>query len=171
MSRSRHRRSPAEPARVSDAMPLSARVAWTYLATVFAGMATVLLVVISDQSLTLLICAGATADEDAALTCKLSAAIWIALVGFVLLLLPALRVVKLDWWLWVTMVAAAGLLVATDEVLSWWWWLAAALLPAGAALASADWDRGPRFRRWQHGILLGLLVAAVAALTWWYLRP
>ncbi len=169
MSQRRSRKRVAAVAHSVEAMPISARVAWAYLATVFAGVAAGVLGVVADQSLTLLICSGA-ADEEASLTCKISSALWISLVAFLLCLLPAVRLVKLDWWLWLTMVALAGLLVATDQVLAWWWWVAAALLPAAAALLSADWERGESFRRWQRVTLLGLVAVAVAALLWWYLQ-
>ncbi|HQZ00155.1 MAG TPA: hypothetical protein PKV13_07870 [Propionicimonas sp.] len=162
----------AEP----DFMPASARVAWTYLATLIALVAAGVVVVLGNQTVGVLVCtgagAGAGADVDAddlAVTCRLWWAIWLAIGGFLVALLPAVRALKLDWWLWLTLVAGSGLLVALDSVTDWWWWLLAALLPAAAALASADWERGPRVRRAQLGALIGLAVAAVAALIWWYL--
>ncbi|MCA0294349.1 MAG: hypothetical protein LCH96_03365 [Actinobacteria bacterium] len=151
-------------------MPVSARVAWSYTAIVVATAATGFLVVLFNQTVAVMVCAAAGKDTDAFAECKLGVALWVALLGFVLCLLPAVLMLKLGWWLWAAMAAAAGLLVATDAMTEWWWWAVAALVPAAAALASADWGRGRVFRRWQLGIILALDAAAAATLVWWYLK-
>lgn len=155
------------PAETVDVMPVSARVAWSYLASVLAAVGAALLVVLANQTLARLLCTGGSAD-DALASCKLGWAIWSGLAGFVLCLIPALLVLKLDWWLWAAMFAGMGFLISTDAIDEWWWWVAAALVPAAASLLSADWQRGRTFRRVQVGLVLALDVAAVAALVWWY---
>ncbi|MCC6498123.1 MAG: hypothetical protein IT193_17870, partial [Propionibacteriaceae bacterium] len=90
--------------------------------------------------------------------------------GFLLCLIPALLLLKLDWWLWAAFFAGAGFLVAADAASEWWWWLTAALIPAAAALLSADWERGASVRRWQLAAVLALDAAAVTALAWWFVN-
>lgn len=166
MSRRRpHQR--ARPAEVVDVMPVSARVAWSYLAAVLAAVGAALVVVLSNQTLAQILCTGGSGD-DAIASCKLGYAIWAGLAGYVLCLVPALLVLRLDWWLWAAMFAGLGFLISTDAIDEWWWWVAAALVPAAAAVLSANWDRGARFRRVQVGLVLALDAAAVAALVWWY---
>ena len=159
-------------AAVPDYMPVSARVAWTYLAVVLAVFGTGLVVVIGHQALSNVICPPVDTDTtgDLQATCEVGYLIWSAMAGFLLCLIPALRLLKLDWWLWAAMVAGAGFLVAVDAATEWWWWGIGALLPAAAALASADWAKGPRVRRWQLIALLVLDAGAIAALAWWYLN-
>lgn len=155
---------------IADVVPVSARVAWAYLAVLLSAVAAAVLVALLNQTLATVVCDSATAGDDPVASCRIGIAIWTGLGGFLLCLAPALRLLKLDWWLWFAMLAAAGLLVATDAVTQWWWWGIAALVPAGAALASADWARGPTFRRGQLALILVLDAAAAAALVWWYLQ-
>lgn len=152
-------------------MPVSARVAWTYLGVLLAAVAAGVLVAIANQLIAPLFCpsVGGLID-DAAAACRLGVAIWSSVAAFLLCLAPVLMALKLDWWLWAAVSAGAALLVTADAVEQWWWWVLAACVPALAALISADWDRGAKFRRRQ---LIGLLVldaVALAALVWWYLN-
>ena len=151
-------------------MPVSARVAWTYLAVVMALFGTGLVAVVANQVLAAAVCPPSADDVtgDLQATCAVGYLIWSTIAAFLLCLIPALRLLKLDWWLWAAVVAGTGSLIAVDAATEWWWWLAAALLPAAAALASAEWERGARFRRWQLVALLVLDAAAIAALVWWY---
>lgn len=168
----RRAQAAVRPAAVPDYLPVSARVAWTYLAVVLAVFGTGLVVVIGHQALISVICPPVAADTtgDLQATCEVGYLIWSSMAGFLVCLMPALRLLKLDWWLWAAMVAGAGFLVAVDAATEWWWWLAAALIPAAAALASANWEKGPLARRWQLIALLVLDAAAIAALVWWYFR-
>jgi hypothetical protein len=156
----------AEP----DFMPVSARVAWTYLAVVLAAFGAGLVVVVVHTALIRVICPVVEGDTagDLQLTCEVGYVIWSSMAAFLLCLIPAVRLLKLDWWLWAAMAAAAGYLVAVDRATDWWWWAAGALVPAAAALVSADWGRGPLVRRWQLIALLALDAGAIAALVWWY---
>jgi len=160
------------PVVAPDFMPVSARVAWTYLAVVFAILGTGLVVVIGHTAFTNSVCPPITGDTtgDLQATCEVGYLIWSAVLGYLLCLIPALRLLKLDWWLWAALAAGSGFLVAVDAVAEWWWWGIAALLPAAAALISHDWEKGPVVRRWQLAGLLGLDVAAIAALVWWYVN-
>ena len=160
----------SRPAAVPDYLPVSARVAWTYLAVVLAVFATGLVVVIAHQALGAAICPPIADDTtgDLQATCEVGYLIWSTMAGFLLCLIPAVLLLKLDWWLWAAMAAGAGFLVAIDRSTEWWWWLAAVLIPAASALASADWGRGPLVRRWQLVALLVLDAGAIAALVWWY---
>lgn len=168
MSRRRAQQSPGSASVLVQDMPISARVAWAYLGSVLAAAGAGLGALMASQSVNRLVCANASGEG--ALTCRVGAWIWSAVVCFVIFLLPAFRMLKLDWWLWLTMVAGAGLLVAVDQVTEWWWWLLAALLPAAAALLSADWERGARFRAWQQRGLVALVGLAIAGLVWWFVR-
>lgn len=157
-------------ATVTD-MPVSARVAWSYLSVVMAGAAMAFLVLLFNQTVAVVACAAAGGqDTDAFAECKLGVAIWVSLLGFILCLLPSVLLLKLGWWMWAAMAAAAGFLIATDAMAEWWWWVVAAFVPAAAAFATHDWERGPLFRRWQVGVILALDVAAAALLVWWYLK-
>lgn len=153
---------------VPDFMPVSARVAWTYLGALLAAVAAGVVVALVNQTTANLICPAAQGEDDAVVVCRLAFAIWSTIAAFLLCLIPALLLLKLDWWLWAAMVAGAGFLVTLDAVDQWWWWLLAALVPAAAALVSADWERGAAFRRWQLGLVLALDVAAIGALVWWF---
>ncbi|MFT4108015.1 hypothetical protein [Propionicimonas sp.] len=157
-------------AAVVDDLPISARVAWSYVAALLAGIGTALLVVLSNQTLAVIVCSGLGSTDDAIADCKLGFGIWTAVIGYVVCLLPAVLLLRLGWWIWVSMAALAGLLVSTDAVTQWWWWAAAALVPAVAALISAEWGAGRVFRRVQLGVLLLLVVAAGVLLWWWYTR-
>jgi hypothetical protein len=154
---------------VPDALPVSARVAWSYLATLLAAVGALGLVVVANATVSVLVCANATGGDDPVAGCQVGLAIWVALAGFVLCSAGTVLLVKLDLWLWAALAALVGLLVAADAVTEWWWWALAALVPAAAALASAEWGRGPAFRRAQRGMLVGLAVVALAVLVAWYL--
>ena len=167
----RRARTQTDPVEVPDFMPVSARVAWTYLGVLLAAVAAGVLVAMANQLIAPLFCPseGGLVD-DAGAVCRLGVAIWSSIAAFLLCLAPALLALKLDWWLWAATFTGAALLVVTDAVHEWWWWVLAALVPAAAALISADWDRGPVFRRRQLIGLLVLAAAALAALAWWYLN-
>ena len=162
--------SAVRPVAAPDFMPVSARVAWTYLAVILAVIGAGLVVVVSHQVLSTVICPPLADDTsgDLQASCEVGYLVWSTMAGFLLCLIPAVLLLKLDWWLWAAMVAGAGLLVAADAPTEWWWWGIAAVLPAVAALLSAHWEKGPRVRRWQLVGLLVLDAAAVAALVWWY---
>lgn len=164
----RRARVQSRPSEVGDVMPVSARVAWSYLAAVLAAVGAGLVVVLSNQTLAVFLCKGAGSADDALASCKLGWAIWAGLIGFALCLIPALLLLKLDWWLWAAMVAGLGSLIATDAITEWWWWAVAAFVPALASLVSANWQRGRSLRRIQLGAVLALDLAAAAALVWWY---
>lgn len=168
MGRRRAARGQAAPVEIVDVLPASARLAWAYLASLLSTAGAALLVVLSNQTIGALACAGATGGDDPVGECRVGVAVWVALAGFLVCLLPAVLLLKQDGWLWAAMFAGVGFLIAADAVVEWWWWAAAALVPAAAALASAEWRRGRSFRRVQLGVLLALDAAAVAALVWWY---
>lgn len=165
----RRARLQASAVETVDFMPVSARVAWSYLAALLAVVGAALVVVLANQTLAVLACGAASGADDAVASCKLGYAIWSGVGGFLLCLVPAVLALRLGWWLWSAMVAGLGFLVASDGMGEWWWWLAAALVPTAAALVSANWGRGRGFRRGQLAFLIVLDVGAVAALVWWYL--
>jgi hypothetical protein len=149
-------------------MPVSARVAWAYLASLLAAIAAAGLVAVSTQSVARLACSSATGD--AATSCRMGMYIWVALLGFLVCLIPLALAMKLDWWLIAAMWASAALWLAGDSIGDWWWWALALLMPAAAALLSANWDRGRKFRRWQLIAVGVLVVAGFAAVWWWFLN-
>jgi hypothetical protein len=151
-----------------EVMPVSARIAWTYLASLLAAIAAAGLVTLATQSLARVVCQSTTAD--AASSCRMGLYIWVALLGFLVCLIPLARVVKLDWLLIISMWAGAALWLASDSIGDWWWWAIGLLLPASAAAVSADWERGPKFRRCQWIVVSALAVAGLAAVIWWYVN-
>ena len=168
MSRRRARIAPTSTRVDTGELPVSARVAWTYLAALVAAVIAAGLVVLNNQLIAPLICRdpadGAIAD------CKVGLGIWAALAAFLLVLIPAALLARLDLWLVATLWAEIGLWVAVDAIDRWWWWLVVLLMPAAAALASAQWGSGERVRRAQRVGILVLLAAAILALVWWYQR-
>lgn len=158
------------PARVEwrEDLPPSARVAWAYLSSLIAAVGAGALALLATQTLAVGLCRGSV-DGDIA-DCKLGWAIWSSVAAFLLLLVPIAWRARLGWWFSVVMWAGVGWWVASDAIDQWWWWAAAIVLPAVAALLSADWDRGARFRRVQLGVVVAALVGAVSALIWWYLH-
>jgi hypothetical protein len=156
---------PAARAEVGD-LPASARVAWSYLAALISTLCATGLVLVANQTAAAVLCRAA---EDAA-DCKLGWAIWLALGGFLLSLIPIALKLKLDWLLVAAMWAGVGLWVAFDAIDQWWWWVIAPLLPAASALFTADWRGGVMVRRVQVAGVVALVAAAVGALIWWYLR-
>lgn len=147
-------------------MPVSARVAWTYLSSLLALVAAAVAVVIANSSVAVALCTSPAVASVG--DCKLGWAIWVSYFAFLLALIPVALWLKLDWWLIVTMWSLAGLWLAVDSIDQWWWWVSALLTPAAAALLSADWDKGPQVRSWQRGLLIAVAVAAAAAMVWWY---
>lgn len=166
MSRRRARSAPVAHRTVADVMPVSARVAWTYVACVLAGVVTGLLIVVTNVSVAPVLCRAATGDDFS--DCKFAWVIWVGIVGFVLCLLPTVLMLKLGAWLWAAALAGLAFLVASGALDQWWWWALAGLTPAAAALVSANWERGQTVRRIQLALVIVLDVAAVAALVWWY---
>ncbi len=165
----RRAQGPVRPAEVAEVIPVSARVAWCYLAALLAGVGAALLVLVSDRTLAVVACASASGTDDATASCQFGYAIWVGLAGFLVWLLPAVLALRLGWGTWLALASAGAFLVAADSVAEWWWWLAAALVPAAAAMAGADWGRGEAFARGQRLGLTGLAVVAAATLAWWYL--
>jgi hypothetical protein len=168
MARRRAKAAQAHARVVPEELPVSARVAWSYLAAVLAVLVAAGFVLVTNQTLAVISCRD-TADGAIA-DCKFGWAIWSGLAGFLLGLVPIARKLKLDWWLIASMWAGVGIWVAADAIGQWWWWLLALALPAITALISANWHRGGQLRRWQLGLLIALGVAAVADLVWWYLN-
>ncbi len=167
MSRRRARSAP-QVLRVTDAdfMPVSARVAWSYVACLLAGVVTGLLVVVTNVAVAPLACRAATGDDFG--DCKFAWMIWVGIIGFVLSLLPAALMVKLGPWLWAAAVAGLAFLVAVGAIDQWWWWALVVLVPAAAALLSATWEYAPALRRAQRVVIVVLDVAAALTLAWWY---
>ena len=83
-----------------DLMPVSARVAWTYLAVVLAVFGTGLVVVVAHTAFTTFVCPPVPEDTtgDLQATCEVGYLIWSAFAAFLVCLIPALRLLKLDWW-------------------------------------------------------------------------
>ncbi len=168
MSRRRARIAPTSTRVESGDLPVSARVAWTYLAALIAALIAAGLVVLNNQLVAPLVCRdpadGAIAD------CKFGLGIWASLVAFLLVLIPVALKARLDLWLVATLWAEIGLWVAVDAVDRWWWWLVVLVMPAVAAVASAQWGSSPQARLAQKIGILVLLGAAIMALGWWYLN-
>lgn len=170
MARKRAQARVAEGA-AANWLPPSARVAWAYLAVLLAAVGAGLLVVVLHPGISGLICGVATTSDDAAVACSLGVGIWLSIAAFLVALAPSVRVLKLDWWLWLALAAGNGaLIMAADAVGEWWWWLIAALLPAAAALISADWERGRRFRGLQRTLICTLAAASAIGVAIWFIN-
>lgn len=152
----------------SDELPVSARVAWTYLASLIAAVIAVGLVVLSNQLVAPLVC---TDPADGAIAdCKFALGLWVALGGFLVVLVPVALKARLGGWLVALLWAEIGLWVAADAIARWWWWAVVLVMPALAALGSTRWSRSARVVWGQRIGIIAILMAAVAALIWWYLR-
>ncbi len=147
-------------------MPVSARVAWTYLVSLLSLVISGIAVAISNQSLALFLCRDAASDTAG--DCQLGWAIWVGLAAFLIVFIPVARRARLDWLLIALLWSGVAWLLAIDSMEQWWWWVLAVLMPAIVALASADWDRGPGVRAWQRGGTIAAAVSAVAAIVWWF---
>ena len=158
----------AQPASSSagDAAPPSARVAWSYVASLAAAIVTGLLVVITNAMVAPAACSAATGSDFA--DCKFGWLIWVTIAGFVLCLLPAALALKLGAWMWATAASALGLLMTTGAYDQAWWWVTVALVPAAAALLSANWERGDGLRWTQRAVIAVLGIAAIVAIAWWF---
>jgi len=166
MARRRARAPQAHLRAVPDQLPASARVAWSYLASLAAAIAAAGVVVVTNQSAAVVLCQASTSEVVA--DCKFSWMIWSGLFGFLLALIPIALKAKLDWWLILTMWSGVGFWLSADAIGQWWWWAAALVLPAVAALVSADWGQGKLVRRWQLAGLGAVGIAAIGAVIWWY---
>lgn len=149
---------------------LAGRVAWTYLATVGAAALGGLVALVAYQFVDPLVCGPATGEQaEQALACSLVAGMGLWVAGFAAAFAGMLALVKLDRRLvaWLALVAGlVGLLAGIGGLGEWWWTVALLLLPAGAALASAEWSDDRRFRLAQQGVLGALLAAGLAVLAW-----
>lgn len=149
-------------------LPPSARVAWAYLSSLIAAVGAGGVALLATQTLAVGLCHGA-GDGDIA-DCKFGWAIWSSVAGFLVLLVPIAWKARLGWWFSVVMWAAMGWWIALDAIGQWWWWPALLLIPAAAALASTEWSPELTFRRAQRIGMAVLLVSAVLALVWWFVR-
>ena len=129
MAKRRADRRPLPQQAPPELMPPSARVAWAYLAGLLALVGAGLLVVLANQVFPALVCPAGPDLAEANLSCRLGLVIWSGIGGFLLCLVPAVLLLKLDWWLWVALAAGAGLMLAADAVDQWWWWTLAAAQP------------------------------------------
>lgn len=146
-------------------LPLSARIAWSYLASVGALVIAGGTVVIGNASFGTAACRAMS--SDAAADCRLGWAVVSALVGLALGWVLLGLLLHLGWRYALAATSVAALLVAVDRLETWWWWALAALIPLAATLVSHDWGDGPRATRIQDIGLAVLGVAAIAALVWW----
>ncbi len=107
------------------------------------------------------LCAG----DDA--SCALGWMVLIGMAGYALALLPACAIGGLGIWFWVAYLAGYAPLMMVAAVGDWWWWVALVLLPPVAAAASAPLGRDVVPLQQRIG-LLGLAVAGLALVIWWY---
>lgn len=146
-------------------LPVSARIAWSYLASVGALVIAGGTLVLGNASVGTAACRATS--SDAAADCRLGWAVVSTLVGLALGWVLLGLLLQLGWRYALAATSVAALLVAVDRLETWWWWALAALIPLAAALASHDWGDGPRATRIRDIGLAVLGVAAVAALVWW----
>lgn len=146
-------------------LPVSARIAWSYLASFGALVIAGGTVVLGNASFGTAACRATS--SDAAADCRLGWAVVSALVGLALGWVLLGLVLHLGWRYAGAATALSALLVSVDRLEAWWWWVLAALIPLAAALASHDWGDGPRATRIRDIGLTVLGVAAVGALVWW----
>jgi hypothetical protein len=130
---------------MADRPDAPGRVAWTYLASLLAGVAGALLAIVLRVPLLPAICGGRTGELG--LDCSFVISLLLLLAGFLLALVGTLVLFKVAdaVWLWLAMLAG-----------QWWFWVLLVLVPAAAALASLRWPAPAR-------VWLGQRVAIVAA--------
>jgi hypothetical protein len=142
---------------MADRPDAPGRVAWTYLASLLAGVAGALLAIVLRVPLLPAICGGRTGELG--LDCSFVISLLLLLAGFLLALVGTLVLFKVAdaVWLWLAMLAGlAGLAAVADLAGQWWFWVLLVLVPAAAALASLRWPAPAR-------VWLGQRVAIVAA--------
>ncbi len=161
MARRRPTAAPVEE--LPDGPDLVARIAWSYLTALLAGLAAALLVVIGSAVLPA-VCAG-RADVG---SCVFGGTLALGLLGWILAALPLGLAFRLGWLFWCAVVACAVGLVVAGAIDQWWWWVAVVLSPAAAAVASARYRPAGR-PGWQRWGLIGAAVIAVAVGGWWLL--
>jgi len=127
-----------------DRPDVPGRVAWTYLATLLAGVAGALVAIVARVPLLAAVCGPVSGDLG--LDCKFVVSLGLLLLGFLLTLVGALLLFKLVdvVWLWLAMLAALAALAAVADLAGqWWFWVLLVLAPAVAALASLRWRPEP----------------------------
>lgn len=152
---------------VPDYLPVSARIAWSYLATLGALVVAAGTVVVGNASVGTV---GCRADLSDVADCRLGWAVVFGLAGMAIGWVLLGLLLRLGWRFGVAATALGALLVSVDRLETWWWWLLAGLIPAVAALASHGWG-STRRTALARDLGLGVLgVAALGALAWWLVR-
>jgi len=146
-------------------LPVSARIAWSYLASLGAMVVGAGVVVLVNTSVASAVCR--TRPDDGIADCRLGWAVLSGLIGLAVGWVLFGLLFRLGWRYALAATSVAALLVAVDRLETWWWWALAALIPLAAALASHDWRDGARATRIRDIGLAVLGVAAIAALVWW----
>ena len=149
-------------------LPVSARIAWSYLASLGALVIAGGTVVLVNASVGTAACRAAS--SDAAADCRLGWAVVSALVGLALGWVVLGVLLHLGWRYAVAATSVAALLVSVDRLETWWWWALAALIPAAAALLTHEWGSATRAKVIRDVGLAVLAVGAVSAISWWLLR-
>jgi hypothetical protein len=164
MSSRRAKTARPDPDLVPSVLPLSARIAWSYLASLGAVVVAAGSVILGNSSLGTAACRAYTGDDAAG--CRLGWAVVSGLVGLVLGWILLGTVLHLGWRYWLSASAFAAGLVSVDRLETWWWWLLAGVVPLAAALASHSMSDPRRNRGRDLGLAI-VCLAAAGALVWW----
>ncbi len=165
MSSKRARASRTDPVPARDVLPLSARIAWSYLASLGAVVIAAGVVVLGNVSVGTVACRAA--GEDTGADCRLGWAVVSGLAGLALGWVILALLLHLGWRYAVAATGWAAMLVAVDRLEEWWWWGLALLVPLAAALVSHEWAPSRRFRLWANWGLALLVAIAIGAISWW----
>lgn len=165
MSSRQARGSLPDPDQVSEVLPISARIAWSYLASLGALVVAAGMIVLGNASVGTAACRIDAAD--AAADCRLGWAVLSGLVGIGVGWVLLGLLLRLGWRYPIAATGFAAVMISLDRLETWWWWLLAALIPLAAALLSHEWAQTRRARVAREVGLSVLVVVAVGALVWW----
>ncbi|MGB7964230.1 MAG: hypothetical protein WCF12_14900 [Propionicimonas sp.] len=156
----------------ADGPDLASRIAWSYLASLLAGVVAGLFALVGAQIARPLACPSVESAGDLALDCGLLWGMGLALLGFGLALGPVLRMMAVSDWVLstlATVAAVTGLLALFEFAGQWWWWIALLLVPTLAAVLTARWSAETRFEWVQRAVVGLLFVAAIIGVAVWLL--
>lgn len=151
---------------IPDRPQIAARIAWTYLDCLLALVVSGLIALIAHPIVASTSCR--FDDLEASLTCELGWIVVVVVLAFLLAFGAFVRLLRLDVWAWLALIAGMVGLMMVGRITEWWWWVALPFVPAVAAVVSAPWVRSGRGRLIHHLVIAAAAAAAVVGAVIWY---
>lgn len=154
----------------ADGPDLANRIAWSYLASLLAGVVAGLFALVGAHIARPLACPSVESAGDLSLDCGLLWGMGLALLGFGLALGPVLRLMGVSGWALATLATVAavtGLLRLVAFAGEWWWWIALLLVPSVGAVLTARWSDDARLVAGQRAVVGLLFATAITGLAVW----